>query len=69
MPMALIDDAGCRLGVDSPTLFEEAAQIVGHPGTVNLMVWLTRAPEDRTPEAMGFVAAREQGGFRYRWAS
>jgi len=68
MPMALIDDAGRRLGVDLPTLFDDVAHIVGPPGTVNLMVWLTRAPEDRTPGAMGFVAANDQEGFRYRWA-
>ena len=69
MPMALIDDAAARLGLDASTLFGDAAGIVGHPGTVNLMVWLTRAPEDRTPEAMGFASVIDAGGFRYRWAS
>ena len=68
LPMSLIDDAGDRLGVDLPTLLGDAAKIVGHPGTVNLMVWLTRAKEDRTPAAMGFVESQEDGGFRYRWA-
>lgn len=69
MPMALIDDAAARLGLDVSSLFDQAAGIVGHPGTVNLMVWLTRAPEDRTPEAMGFAVSSDSGGFRYRWAS
>jgi hypothetical protein len=69
MPMALIDDAGRRLGLDLSDLFEEAARIVGHPGTVNLMVWLTRPAEKRTPEAMGFAPSSDEGGFRYRWSA
>jgi hypothetical protein len=67
LPMALIDDARKRLGVDLAELFEQASEIVGHPGSVNLMIWLARAPEDRTPEAMGFEPVEDSGGFRYRW--
>ena len=58
------DDA--RIGVDLSQLFEDASKVVGHPGTVNLMRWLTRAPADRTMESMGFMASEEAGGFRYR---
>ena len=65
--MPLIEDASKRLGVELSTVFEEVAAVVGHPGSVNLMVWLTRAPEDRTPECMGFAAAEDDAGFRYRW--
>jgi hypothetical protein len=68
MPMALIEDAGLRIGVDPDEFFGDAAGIVGHPGSVNLMVWLTRLPEDRVVQAMGFVAAEEARGFRYKWA-
>jgi hypothetical protein len=39
---------------------------VGHPGTVNLVFWLMRAPADRTLASMGFVESSDEGGFRYR---
>jgi hypothetical protein len=67
--MPLIEDASRRLGAELADVFEEAAGVVGHPGTVNLMLWLTRAPEDRTPECMGFVAGEDDSGFRYRWTA
>jgi len=68
MPMALIEDAGLRRGADAGSYFETAADIVGHPATVNLMVWLSRKEEDRTPQAMGFTASEDRTGFRYKWA-
>jgi hypothetical protein len=68
MPMSLIEDAGIRVGADPDAYFGAAAGIVGHPGSVNLMVWLSRKPEDRTVEAMGFVASEDASGFRYKWA-
>lgn len=67
--MPLIEDASKRLGAELADVFEEAAAIVGHPGTVNLLLWLTRAPEDRTPECMGFAAVEDDSGFRYRWVA
>ncbi|HXC76893.1 MAG TPA: hypothetical protein VNU19_07570 [Candidatus Acidoferrum sp.] len=69
MPMALIEDAGRRIGADPGVFFGTAANIVGHPASVNLMVWLTRHDEDRTPEAMGFIAAQDRSGFRYKWST
>ncbi len=69
MRMALIEDAAERLEIDLPTLFEEASRLVGHPSTAALMVWLTRAPEDRTLRSMGYEAHTGPSGFRYRWAS
>ena len=68
MPMALIEDAGVRIGEEPDGYFGDAADIVGHPGSVNLMVCLTRKPEDRSVEAMGFVASQDESGFRYKWA-
>jgi hypothetical protein len=65
--MPLIEDASKRLEIELSDVFEDVAAVVGHPGSVNLMVWLTRSPEDRTPECMGFAAAEDQAGFRYRW--
>lgn len=67
--MAPIEDAASRIGVDLPGLFEDAASCVGHPGTVNLMVWLTRTPENRSLATMRFVADEGADGFRYvlRW--
>jgi hypothetical protein len=65
--MPLIEDASKRLGIELADVFEKAAGVVGHPGTVNLMLWLSRAPADRTPECMGFAAADDDSGFRYRW--
>ena len=60
---------GGRLGLEPSDVFEEVADVVGHPGSVNLMVWLSRAPEDRTPECMGFEAFHDDSGFRYRWTA
>lgn len=67
MVMPLIENSARRVGADLAGIFEEAAAVVGHPGSVNLMVWLTRAPEDRTLVAMGFVEASDEGGFRYKF--
>jgi hypothetical protein len=66
MVMAPIEDSAGRLGLDLPELFEAASNVVGHPGTVNLMLWLTRKREDRTLASMGFVAAEDNDGFRYK---
>ena len=67
MRMPLLEDASRRLGLDPAEVFEEASTIVGHPGRVNLMVWLTRDESDRTPESMGFEPAVDDTGFRYRY--
>lgn len=67
MVMPLIEDAARRLGVHLPDVFQEAAGAVGHPGAVNLMRWLTRAPENRTLECMGYAAVEDEEGFRYQW--
>jgi hypothetical protein len=66
MVMAPIDDAASRVGIDTADLFERVAKVVGHPGTVSLMVWLTRKPEDRALASMGYVVSSDDGGFRYR---
>ena len=50
-------------------LASSRAEVVGHPGSVKLMVWLSRAPEDRTPECIGFEALHDDSGFRYRWTA
>jgi hypothetical protein len=65
--MPLIEDAARRLGVTFEHLIEDAADTVGHPGSVNLVLWLSRKPEDRTLESMGYEASRDESGFRYRW--
>ena len=69
MRMALVEDAARRLGAEPSVLFEQAADVVGHPGSVNLMLWLTRAAEDRTPECMGFQAVQDAEGPRYQWTA
>jgi hypothetical protein len=66
MVMAPLEDGAKRLGVDFPEVFEAASKVVGHPGTVNLMVWLTRKTEDRSLASMGFVASEDGDGFRYK---
>jgi hypothetical protein len=68
MNMALVDDAAHRINVDVADVFERAASVVGHPGTAALMLWLSRRPEDRTPESMGYVGVMSDAGFRYRWS-
>jgi hypothetical protein len=67
MPMALVDDACTRIGQDPTGFFSMAAHVVGRPGRANLMRWLSRSPEDRTPAAMGFEPSHDESGFRYRW--
>jgi hypothetical protein len=67
MRIPLIEDASKGLGADLPEIFEDAAKVVGHPGTVNLMLWLSRGSEDRTLECMGYAAIEDDGGFCYRW--
>jgi hypothetical protein len=66
MVMPLIENSARLLEVDLANIFERAADSVGHPGSVSLMLWLTRAPEDRTLESMGFIEAEDDGGFRYQ---
>ncbi len=68
MPMALVEDAGRRIGAEAGEYFGIAAAVVGHPASVNLLVWLGRRDEDRTPEVMGFIATHDKTGFRYKWA-
>jgi hypothetical protein len=65
MVMALVDDAGGRIGAERELFFAEAADLVGHPGSVNVMAWLSRTPEERSLEAMGFEAGEDSSGFRY----
>jgi hypothetical protein len=67
MVMPLVENSARLLGVSLPGIFEKAAAIVGHPGSVNLMVWLARKPEDRTIASMGFVESADEGGFRYKF--
>jgi hypothetical protein len=66
MVMAPIEDSAARIGVELPRLLEDASKIVGHPATVNLMLWLTRNDEDRSLASMGFVATENTDGFRYK---
>jgi hypothetical protein len=67
MVMPLIENSARLLESDLADIFEKAAATVGHPGSVNLIVWLTRVPEDRTLAAMGFVEASDEDGFRYKF--
>ena len=66
MIMAPIEDSAARVGVELPQLLEDASKIVGHPATVNLMLWLTRKDEDRSLASMGFVVTEDADGFRYK---
>ncbi len=69
MCMALVEDAARRLNYDLAELFEETSGVVGHPGTVHLVQWLSRRPEDRTLTCMGFEARNDGSGFRYYWVA
>ena len=68
LPMALLDDAAARIGAEPRAVFAAAAAVVGNPGEINLMLWLGRAPGDRTPQAMGFTPVDGPDGFRYTWS-
>jgi hypothetical protein len=63
--MPLIEDAAERLEVPITGLFEDVARVVGHPGTTNLVLWLSRKPENRTLASMGYEVGADAGGFRY----
>lgn len=65
LPMALLDDAGPRIGADPRDYFATAAEIVGNPGDINLHLWLARDPRDRTPASMGYAPVDGPDGFRY----
>jgi len=67
MVMPMIEHSAGLLDADLAGLFEQAANVVGHPGSVNLVTWLTRTPEDRTLASMGFVESSDEGGFRYKF--
>jgi hypothetical protein len=49
--------------------FATAASIIGHPASVNMMRWLARKEESRTPEAMGFTPTGSGATFRYMWTA
>lgn len=59
----LVENSACKLGLDPSAVFGQAAGVVGHPGSVSLMRWLARAPEDRSLKSMGFVEGADAGGF------
>ena len=63
--MPVIEDSAKRIGVQPPILFEGAAEIVGHPATTNLVLWLMRKPEDRELSCMGYAVGEDGDGFRY----
>ena len=63
--MPVIEDSAKRIGVQPPVLFEEAAEIVGHPATAHLVLWLMRKPEDRELSCMGYAVGEDGDGFRY----
>ena len=65
--MPALEDACRRLGLEPGDVFGDAAAAVGHPGTVNLALWLARAPEARTLECMGYGVREDESGFRYVW--
>jgi hypothetical protein len=66
MIMAPIEDSAARLEKSLSAIFEDVSKIVGHPATVNLMMWLTRRPETRTLASMRFIPSEDEDGFRYR---
>lgn len=66
MVMPLIEDGARRIGIEPQDVFEKAAAVVGHPGTANLVLWLSRKPEDRTLASMGFIESSDKEGFRYK---
>lgn len=69
MVMPLIEDSARRIGAELHGLLEDAGKIVGERGTVNLVRWLERSPEDRSLAAMGFVKGADEDGFRYEFES
>jgi hypothetical protein len=64
--MPLVENSARLLGVSLPGIFKKAEAVVGDAGTVNLLAWLTRKPEDRTIASMGFAESADGGGFRYK---
>jgi hypothetical protein len=66
MVMPLVEHSAQLLHVDTSSLFGRAAAVTGHPGSVSLMIWLSRPAEDRTLASMGWAEGRDAGGFRYR---
>jgi hypothetical protein len=69
MVIPLVENSARLLGVNLASIFEKAAAIVGHPGSVNLMLWLSRKPEKRTIASIGFAESSDDGGFRYKFSA
>jgi hypothetical protein len=67
MVLPLVENSASLLGVGLPSIFEEAAAVVGHPGSVSLVSWLARTPADRSIASMGFTESSDEGGFRYKF--
>jgi hypothetical protein len=65
MRMSLIEDAARRLGAELSGVLDSAATLVGHPGSVSLMLWLARTPEDRTLASMGFDFDEDSARYRF----
>jgi hypothetical protein len=66
MVMAPIEDSANRIGVDVEDLFQRVSRTVGPQGTVSLVSWLSRKPENRSLASMRFVPSQDSGGFRYK---
>lgn len=67
MVLSLFFDAAQRLGMLPSDLFADIARLLSAEVGVELRAFLSRAPEDRSVEAMGYHAGKDVDGFRYEY--
>lgn len=64
--VCLHHDAAQRIGLCPSNLFEEAARLLPNKPANALRSFLRRSEEDKAVEAMGYLAATDADGFRYK---
>jgi hypothetical protein len=58
-------DAARKLGLPPQPVFETAAALLSAKPALALRSFLNRLPQDKTLEAMGYIAGADGGRFRY----
>jgi len=66
--LSLHFDAASRMNSRPDLMFEKAAALLPELSANALRLFLRRSARDKSIEAMGYVAAKGDGGFRYRRA-
>lgn len=64
--LCLHHDAARRLAADPGQVFQKAGSLLSEKVSRSFTDFLNRTDEDKAIDAMGYVTARDEGGFRYK---